>query len=76
MLKLMAPMVLLILLRKILLFLADLEEKGVQIIEKDVTIIKDGKDYKIMGEILVAEPVTEMRPLELSLEENIQESIE
>lgn len=65
-----------ILKEKILLFLADLEEKGVQIIEKNVTIVKDGNEYKIMGEILVAEPVTKMSPIDLTLEENIQESIE
>ncbi len=65
-----------ILKEKILLFLASLEEKGVQIIEKNVTIVKDKNEYKIMGEILVAEPATKLKPVELSLEENIQEKVE
>ncbi len=63
-----------ILKEKLLLFLAGLEEKGVQIIEKDVTIVKDDNEYKIMGEILVAEPVTDLRPTELMTEELIQEN--
>ncbi len=63
-----------ILKEKLLLFLAGLEEKGVQIIEKDVTIVKDDKEYKIMGEILVAEPAKDLKPTELSTEELIQEN--
>lgn len=63
-----------ILKEKLLLFLAGLEEKGVQIIEKDVTIVKDDNKYKIMGEILVAEPAKDLKPIELSTEELIQEN--
>ena len=40
----------------LLQFLAGLEEKGVQIIEKDVTIVKNTDTYQIAGEIIVAEP--------------------
>ncbi len=50
--------------QKLLLFLAGLEEKGVQIIEKDVTIINSKNEYKIMGEILVAEPVVYLRKID------------
>lgn len=39
-------------------FLAGLEEKGVQIIEKDVTIVNNTDKYEIMGNIVVAEPAT------------------
>ena len=42
----------------LLQFLAGLEEKGVQIIEKDVTIRKDTDEYEIMSNIVVAEPAT------------------
>ena len=42
----------------LLQFLVGLEEKGVQIIEKDVTIVKNTDKYEIMGNIVVAEPAT------------------
>ncbi len=41
-------------------FLVGLEEKGVQIIEKDVTIVKNTNEYEIMGNIVVAEPATHL----------------
>ncbi len=43
-------------------FLATLEEKGVQIIEKDVKIEKKVNTYEVTGEILVAEPVENLVP--------------
>lgn len=42
----------------LLQFLNSLKEKGVQIIEKDVTIRKNNNEYEIMGNIVVAEPAT------------------
>lgn len=46
-----------ILQEKFLQFLATLSEKGVQIIEKDVKIVKDNDIWTATGEIIVAEPV-------------------
>ena len=40
-----------------MVFLADLKEKGVQIIEKDVRIDTEGDFWVIHGEFLVHEPV-------------------
>ncbi len=42
---------------KLIAFLASLEEKGVQIIEKDVKIELSGKSWVITGQFLVREPV-------------------
>ena len=42
---------------KLVLFLTSLEEKGVQIIEKDVKIDTDSSSWVISGEFLVQEPV-------------------
>ncbi len=47
-----------ILQEKFLQFLTTLSEKGVQIIEKDVKIVKDNDVWTAIGEIIVAEPVT------------------
>ena len=49
-------------------FLAGLEEKGVQIIEKDVTIVKNTDEYQIMGSIIVAEPATRLAEIEMAEE--------
>ena len=43
--------------QKLMDFLTDLEEKGVQIIEKNVRIESDGNAWVINGEFLVQEPV-------------------
>ena len=43
--------------QKLMVFLADLKEKGVQIIEKDVRIDTEGDFWVIHGEFLVHEPV-------------------
>ncbi|MCI8692068.1 MAG: sporulation protein YqfD [Lachnospiraceae bacterium] len=43
--------------QKLMVFLADLEEKGVQIIEKNVKIEKDDTSWVLKGEFLVREPV-------------------
>ena len=43
--------------QKLMVFLADLEEKGVQIIEKNVKIEKDDTSWVLKGEFLVQEPV-------------------
>ncbi len=43
--------------QKLMVFLADLEEKGVQIIEKNVKIEKDDASWVLKGEFLVQEPV-------------------
>ena len=43
--------------QKLIVFLADLEEKGVQIIEKNVKIEKDDTSWVLKGEFLVREPV-------------------
>lgn len=43
--------------QKIIAFLTSLEEKGVQIIEKDVKIDTDSNSWVISGEFLVQEPV-------------------
>ena len=42
---------------KLILFLTSLEEKGVQIIEKNVKIDTDGSSWIVKGEFLVWEPV-------------------
>lgn len=52
----------------LLQFLVGLEEKGVQIIEKDVTIVKNTDEYKIMGSIVVAEPATRLAEIEMTEE--------
>lgn len=44
--------------QKLMVFLADLEEKGVQIIEKNVRIDKNDTSWVIEGAFLVREPVT------------------
>ena len=44
--------------QKLMDFLADLEEKGVQIIEKDVRINKNDTSWVMEGAFLVREPVT------------------
>ena len=44
--------------QKLMDFLADLEEKGVQIIEKNVRIDKNDTSWVIEGAFLVREPVT------------------
>ena len=41
-----------------------LEEKGVQIIEKNVKIEKDSQNWLLTGEILVSEPVNNLIPNE------------
>ncbi len=51
-----------ILKKNLLQFLATLEEKGVQIIEKDVKIEKKVNTYEVSGGILVAEPVENLMP--------------
>ena len=43
--------------QKLITFLTSLEEKGVQIIEKDVKIDTDSSSWIIQGEFLVQEPV-------------------
>ena len=43
--------------QKLMDFLAELEEKGVQIIEKDVRIERDANVWVLTGEFLVQEPV-------------------
>ena len=43
--------------QKLMVFLADLEEKGVQIIEKNVKIEKGDTSWVLEGEFLVREPV-------------------
>lgn len=43
--------------QKLMVFLASLEEKGVQIIEKNVRIDTDGSAWAAAGEFLVREPV-------------------
>lgn len=43
--------------QKLMDFIADLEEKGVQIIEKNVRIETDGSAWNVVGEFLVQEPV-------------------
>lgn len=50
--------------QKLLDFLASLEEKGVQIIEKDVKIDTNGGSWVIMGEFLVREAVGESVAIE------------
>ncbi len=51
--------------KNFLQFLATLEEKGVQIIEKNVTIEKSMDIYKMSGEITVAEPVENRIPTQI-----------
>ena len=46
-------------------FLDTLSEKGVQIIQKDVKIVKDNDVWIAAGEIIVAEPVTTQIKVEL-----------
>lgn len=46
-------------------FLVSLEEKGVQIIEKDVKIEKKVNNYEVSGEITVAEPVENLVPTQI-----------
>jgi len=43
--------------QKLMVFLSSLEEKGVQIIEKNVRIDTDGSTWAATGELLVQEPV-------------------
>ena len=50
---------------KFLQFLDTLSEKGVQIIQKDVKIVKDNDVWTATGEIIVAEPVTTLKKVEL-----------
>ena len=50
---------------KFLKFLDTLSEKGVQIIQKDVKIVKDNDVWTATGEIIVAEPVTTLKKVEL-----------
>ena len=50
---------------KFLQFLSTLREKGVQIIEKDVKIIKENEFWTAKGEIIVAEPATQLVPAEM-----------
>lgn len=54
--------------KNFLQFLAGLEEKGVQIIEKDVTIEKKADTYEVSGEVLVAEPVKDLIPTQVQIE--------
>ena len=51
-----------ILQKNFLQFLVSLEEKGVQIIEKNVTIEKSMDIYQVSGEIIVAEPMENLLP--------------
>lgn len=51
--------------KNLLQFLASLEEKGVQIIEKDVKIEKKVNAYEVSGEIIVAEPVESLIPTQV-----------
>ncbi len=46
-------------------FLSTLSEKGVQIIEKDVKIVKENHLWTAKGEIVIAEPVTKLVPAEM-----------
>lgn len=56
--------------QKLLDFMAELEEKGVQIMEKDVTIDTDGGSWVIFGEFLVQEPAgVQSRTARTDLEE-------
>lgn len=45
-------------------FLKDLEEKGIQIIEKNVMIKKTGKNYVVSGTIFVHESIVSYQPTE------------
>ncbi len=51
--------------KNFLQFLVSLEEKGVQIIEKNVTIEKSVDTYKVSGVIIVAEPVKNLLPTQV-----------
>ena len=59
---------------KFLQFLDDLSEKGVQIIEKDVKIIEGSNVWTASGEIIVAEPVTNLVPVEMISEAEVVEN--
>ena len=50
--------------QKIIAFLKSLEEKGVQIIEKDVKIDTSGDAWIVTGQFLVQEPVGDSVPIE------------
>ncbi len=56
--------------QKLMDFLADLEEKGVQIIEKDVRIEKSSLSWRISGNFLVQEPV---RMSSETIRDNVEE---
>lgn len=58
--------------QKFMKFLATLSEKGVQIIEKDVTINKSGTEWIIEGKLILSEPVTTLKKVENTmLEETV-----
>ncbi len=50
--------------QKFMKFLATLSEKGVQIIEKDVTIKKSGAKWIMEGKLTLSEPVTTLKKVE------------
>ncbi len=52
--------------QKFMKFLTTLSEKGVQIIEKDVTINKSGTKWIMEGKITLSEPVTTLKKVENS----------
>ncbi len=58
---------------KFLQFLTTLSEKGVQIIEKDVKIIENDNTWTATGKIIVAEPVTNLVPFEITASEEALE---
>ena len=50
--------------KKFMKFLTTLSEKGVQIIEKDVTISKSGDMWIMDGTLTLSEPVTTLKKVE------------
>ncbi len=58
---------------KFLQFLNTLSEKGVQIIEKDVKIVKENHLWTAKGEIVIAEPVTKLVPAEMEYYDTVSE---
>ncbi len=58
--------------QKFMKFLTTLSEKGVQIIEKDVTINKSGNKWIMEGKLILSEPVTTLKKVENTmLEETV-----
>lgn len=60
--------------QKFMKFLTTLSEKGVQIIEKDVTINKSSDKWILEGTLILSEPVTALKKVENTTPEEIVEN--